>query len=105
MLPSRPLTTRDSARNPLGRAESTGHPLRPARFAGSRGAEQANNLSSRRRRINFHLTPMLRTCLLLLATALAATAAEPLTKRAFLMLGGTTQILDADGKVLSLIHI
>jgi outer membrane protein assembly factor BamB len=43
---------------------------------------------------------MLRPYLLLLLTSLAAPAAEPLTKRAFLMLGGTTQILDADGKVV-----
>lgn len=41
---------------------------------------------------------MLRTCLLLLLAPLAASAAEPPTKRALLMLGGVTQILDADGK-------
>jgi len=42
---------------------------------------------------------MIRVSLALLATTLGAFAAEPPTKRAFLMLGGATQILDADGKV------
>lgn len=43
---------------------------------------------------------MPRTCLLLLASALLAVAAEPPAKRSFLMLGGATQIVDADGKVV-----
>ena len=43
---------------------------------------------------------MTRTCLLLLASALFAVAAEPPVKRSFLMLGGATQIVDADGKVV-----
>ena len=43
---------------------------------------------------------MTRTCLLLLASALLAIAAEPPAKRSFLMLGGATQIVDADGKVV-----
>jgi outer membrane protein assembly factor BamB len=42
---------------------------------------------------------MLRRCLLLLAATLLAHAAEPPAKRAFLMLGGVTQILNVDGKV------
>jgi len=42
---------------------------------------------------------MLRRCLPLLAAVLLAHAAETPTKHAFLMLGGATQILDADGKV------
>ena len=42
---------------------------------------------------------MLRTCLLLLLAPFADLAAEPTPKRAFLRLGGATQILDADGKV------
>ena len=41
----------------------------------------------------------MRRVLALLASLLLASAAEPPTKRAFLMLGGATQILDADGKV------
>jgi len=42
---------------------------------------------------------MLRPSLLLLAATFTAHAAEAPTKHAFLMLGGATQILDADGKV------
>ena len=42
---------------------------------------------------------MLRRCLLLLAATLLAHADVTPTKHAFLMLGGATQILDADGKV------
>jgi outer membrane protein assembly factor BamB len=43
---------------------------------------------------------MLRPCLLLLAATTLAPAAETPAKHAFLMLGGATQILDADGKVV-----
>ena len=42
---------------------------------------------------------MLRTCLLLLLAPFADLAAEPTPKRAFLRLGGVTQILDAAGQV------
>lgn len=43
---------------------------------------------------------MLRASLTLLASLLLASAAEPPTRRSFLMLGGATQIVDADGKVV-----
>ena len=43
---------------------------------------------------------MFRATLALLATALGALAAEPPTKRSFLMLGGVTQIVDGDGKAV-----
>lgn len=43
---------------------------------------------------------MLRPCLLLLASTLCVAAAEPPAKRSFLMLGGATQIVDVDGKVV-----
>lgn len=43
---------------------------------------------------------MPRACLFLLASVLVASAADPAPKRSFLMLGGATQIVDADGKVV-----
>jgi outer membrane protein assembly factor BamB len=43
---------------------------------------------------------MSRLALLLLASALFAVAAEPPVKRSFLMFGGATQIVDADGQVV-----
>jgi len=43
---------------------------------------------------------MSRLTLLLLVSALEALAADPAPKRSFLMLGGATQIVDADGKVV-----